>query len=285
MDKFSRNYELSIQTISGLTVVIKPPFTLEFDVKRDIYSSAHNASLRIINLSKNTRSQIQKAEWDYDSNRALTLRAGYGENMPVIFKGNVSACRSAREGVNFVTQVECFDGGFAFANAQTETNFPQGAALNTVLDALIESLPGVKKGAIGAYQGVLQRANAVSGNTTDRISELSGQGFFIDNGTAHCLGTNECLKGEVQIIDSKSGLLGTPVRENGILHFDVLFEPRILIGQKIELKSTTGDNVNGFYKIFSIHHKGVISESICGNAVTTLGMFYGAKELVEVGNV
>lgn len=273
MDKFGRKFELIVQTRNGGTLTIGPPFTIEFDITRNILSSANVSSIRVFNLSQINRDQIRKDAWSYDDLRSISLRAGYGTNLPEIFSGNISQAWSVREGTNFITQIESFDAGFAFINGVTSQTFPANTPQSTIIDTMLSSLPGVKVGAVGNYPGVTSRGNSYSGNTTDILREISGGGFFVDNGKAHCLGDSECILGEIQLIDSSSGLLGTPVRQETYLNFDILFEPRMVIGQKIELRSITGSNFNGFYKVISIKHKGTISEAICGSAITSVGLF------------
>ncbi len=279
MVKFNRNYVLTIQTPLGGELIIKPPFTIEFDITRNVLTSANVCSVRVYNLSERNRSLIRKDVTDYGDLRMIKLRAGYGDNLPVIFSGNISQAWSVREGTNMITQIECFDGGFAFANSQTNIEFPAGTDQRTVLATMAESLPGVEIGAIGNYSGQISRGNSYTGSTVDILRDLSGGGFFVDNGKANILGDSECLQGEIEVINSSSGLLGTPVRENTIINFDMIFEPRLLIGQKIKLESITAANFNGFYKVISVKHRGMISESVSGDAITSVGMFYGTENL------
>lgn len=282
MDKFNRNYILSVETQNGEVLIIKPPFTVEFDITRNILSSANVCSIRIYNLSQNNRNKIRFDKQDTFDYRSVQLQAGYGENLPVIFAGSVTQAWSVREGTNFISSIECFDGGFAFNTGQTNIVFPEGTSQETLLETLATSLPAVSLGAVGSFPGSLSRAASLSGNTTDLLRELSGGAFFIDNGKVHLLGDSECLEGSMLLVNASSGLLGTPVRERTVLTFDMIFEPRLLVGQKIQLESGTDVNFNGFYKVISLKHRGMISPSVCGNAVTSVGMWYGTQGLTVV---
>ncbi len=282
MDKLGRNYILTVETPNNELLVIEPPFTVEFDITRNILTSANVCSIRIYNLSANNRNQIRFNIMDSGTYRSVQLQAGYGTNLPVIFSGNITQAWSVREGVNFITSIESFDGGFAFANGQTNQLFPAGTAQETVISTLAGSLPGVTLGAVGNYPGSLTRGCSFSGNTANILRDITGGGFFIDNGVAHALNDSECIDGEMLLITSASGLLGTPVREQTILTFDIIFEPRLVVGQQIQLDSSTGQNFNGFYKIISLKHRGMISEAVCGDAVTSVGMFYGTSAITTV---
>ncbi len=280
MDKFGRNYTLLVQTQNGSTLTISLPFTIEFDITRNTLTSANVCQVRVYNLSLLNRNQIRFNSADYGTYRAIELRAGYGSNPPIIFKGNISQAWSVREGVNFITQIECYDGGFAFINGTTETQFPSGTETQTVIETLAGSLPNVALGAIGSYPGSLSRGNSYSGNTADILAQQTGGGFFVDNEKANALGTNEYIDNLPSFtIGSQSGLLGTPVLEQTIVRFDMIFEPALNAGQKIKLDSITEANFNGDYKVTGVKHRGMISEAVCGAVITT-GEFFYSKLLV-----
>lgn len=282
--KFGRKYQLSVQTQSGDTLVIRPPFTIEFDITRNILSSANVCSIRILNLSLNNRNQIRKNVTDYGDLRLVSLQAGYGKNLPVIFAGSITQAWSVRQGVNFVTQIESFDGGFAFINGVTNTAFEPPTDQKTVIQTLVNNLAsqGVSPGAIGNFPGLLTRGNTYSGNTTDLIRQLTNENFFIDNGKANCLNSDEYIDGPQANINSASGLLGTPVVEQTILTFDMIFEPSLYVGQIANIESTTEVNYNGPAKVISLKHRGTISEAVCGEVITSVGLFYGIPNLKAV---
>lgn len=284
MDKFGRRYQLQVGTESGSTLTIELPFTIEFDITRNTLTSANVCQIRVYNLSLRNRNQLRFNSTNYGEYRPVVLRAGYGDNLATIFTGNVSQAWSVREGVNFITQIECYDGGFAFVNGKTSTQFPANTAQRDVIVNLARSLPYVKLGAIGEYPGSLSRGNSYSGNTVDILRELTGGGFFIDSGKAYALSTDEYIETTYPplVINAKSGLLGTPVLERSIVRFDMLFEPSLNVAFRIKLESLTelnfnaDSNFNGIYKVTSVKHRGMISEAVCGSVITT-GEFFFTK--------
>lgn len=275
--KFGLNYLLNAQTQGAAnTLTVRPPFTLEFDITRNVLTSANVAQFRIYNLNANNRNQIRKNVNDQADQRMIQLLAGYGEKLSLAFEGSITQAWSMREGVNFVTQIESFDGGFAFANAASDLAFPAVTEQRTVMEALVQDLAGygVKMGAVGDVPGKLTRGNSYSGSTCGILKQLSGGRFYIDNGKAYILADHECIEGPITLINAAAGLLGTPLREQTIINFDMLFEPRLIIGQQLSLESTTTDdqNVNGTYKVISLKHRGTISEAVAGDAITSVGL-------------
>jgi len=277
LDKFGRNYVLGVATTTDgpVDLFIKPPFTLEFDITRNTLTSANVCQVRVYNLSEANRNKIRHNVSDYGSYKALILKAGYGDNLPKVFSGNISQAWSVREGTNMITQMECFDGGFAFANGTCNKQYPAGTPIRSIIiDIASTCLPNVKLGTVGEYPGTITRSNSYSGNTMKILGELTGFGAFIDGETFYALGTDEYVakRNGVALIDSNSGLLGTPVLEQSIIHFDMLFEPGLNLGQRILLDSITEQGFNGNYIVNGVKHRGMISEAVCGSAITTVTM-------------
>lgn len=295
-------------------LIIQPPFTIEFDITKNIATSANVCQIRIFNLSSDNRNKLRfdlmngqylgqyrgvQLRAGYSPNPPVNLatgvfqispqqfQSGYGTNLPIIFQGNVNRAWSVREGVNFITTIECYDGGYAFNTGMTNIPVNGGIPLKDVITNLASTLPNVGLGVIGnTYGGNVPRGQSLSGNTWDLLKEQTGESCFVNNETVFCLGNNECLEGSVPIINSQTGLLGTPMLELFTLTFDVLFDPRLFPGQIIQLQSSTDANFNGFYKINSIKHRGTISTAVCGDAITSLGMFRGlGDDLITVGSI
>jgi hypothetical protein len=285
VDKYNRNYILLVQKKDGATLKVTRPLTVEFDIHRNSLSSANVAQLRIYNLSPNNRSQIRKDQFDTLDLRQISFAAGYGNNLSLAFAGNITQAWSVRENTNMITQIESFDGGYAYVNAVTNQQFPAGTPKRSIIDSLAQSLPGgLSVGAIGNYSGDISRGNSISGGTADLLNQMTGGGFFIDNGKVHCLNDDECLAGNIPLINAQSGLLGTPVKETTYINFDMLFEPSLRVGQLIRLESLTADHFNGTHKILSIHHRGMISDAVCGAAITSIGLLPGVFTTVSEGS-
>jgi hypothetical protein len=290
MYKFGRNYVLQVGTPSGGTLTIELPFTIEFDITRNTLTSANVCSIRIYNLNAANRNQIRFNVMDTGIFQSVILQAGYGQNLSTVFTGNITQAWSVREGTNFITTLECFDGGYAFNNGQISTQFPAGTSEKIVLQTVASALPFVSLGSIGNYPdqngvstlGTLPRGNAVSGSTVQVLTQLTGtNGFFIDGGKVNCLGDNECTPGGTPLIDDSSGLLATPVRELTKMTFDMIFEPGLVAGQLVNLQSAEGTskkaNFNGVYKVTGVKHRGTISGAVCGDAITSVELFYGTQ--------
>lgn len=282
MVKYGRNYILEVETSDHKTITVELPFTVEFDIHRNSFSSANASQIRVYNLNPDHRSQIRKDQFDYADIRQIWFQAGYGDNLATAFKGNITMASSVREGVNFISNIESFDGGYAYVNAiAPNTPFPAGTTEEAMIVSLAKSMPGTTLGAIGSYPKQIERGNSFTGPTPKILSEISGNSFFIDNGKVNVLKSDECLAGDTLIVNPQSGLLGTPVKENAYINVEMLFEPSIRIAQLVNLQSGSADHLNGIHKVISIKHRGVISSSVSGTAITQLGLLSGKFNPVQ----
>lgn len=286
LSKFGREYLLTIQTDdAGDTIKINYPITLEFDINRKLFSSLNTGHFRIYNLSQLHRNQIRFSAWNVGTYRQIQLRAGYSTslslpalaNLPVVFQGNITQASSMREGPNFITTIEALDGGFAFNNPSENgtalPTFPAGTPNQTIITTVADALPKTSLGAIGSFPGSSGTGASFIGPPQEILSQYTGGGFFIDNESVNCLNTNEVIESSnIPLINAQAGLLNTPALEQYWLYFDMIFEPRLQIGQLIALQSSTDFLFNGQAKVVSIHHRGVISGAVCGEAITTVGL-------------
>lgn len=300
-DKFGRAYLLTIDLSPGgqfgaqdQIISVQSPITVEFDITRNTLTSMNVASVRIYNLSRNFREQIKfnMADTSLGIYKALRLQAGYGpsgsqigvanvpaayegsliSNLPIIFQGNITQAWSVREGVNFITCLECLDGGFASANSFTSLPIAGTPPVATVLKNVLGGLPFVNIGAIGNFPGNYPRGQSVFGPTCELLKrDFQNGGFFIDREKAYLLNENEYVNdGAPLTIDSSSGLLATPVREVTFLDFDIIFEPDAHPGRLVNLTSSTDDTFTGQKKIVAVKHRGMISPAVCGEVITHL---------------
>lgn len=290
--KFGRNYQLSVETgKSGIaqtreTITVTLPFSIEIDITRNTLAGANVCHLRIYNLSSFTREQLAFNSFNTSDYRQLRLDAGYGTKLATVFFGNVTQCWSVREGVNFITEIECYDGGFALVNGEVNwdgATFPVGTPMTTVIATLMKALPNVTIGAIGDFSDTLVRQTTYSGNPAQILSDITGGAFFIDAGKAYALKPNEYISGNTRalLINDSTGLLNTPVREQSIIRFEMLFEPGANIGTLVELDSLTNPATNGKYKLTAIKHRGIISPAVAGKMITIMEM-NSSKENVPV---
>lgn len=308
MDKFGRRYELTIypgQYLNtspgndpskfsfgdfGVTesVVIKNPFTLIFNIRKGEQAFTNVANFQIYNLGETTRRTIYKDQTDYTCLTRIVLRAGYVDPLPIVFQGNVEWCTSYRQQgqTNFITDIEAVEGIFEIKNSFSNRNFPGTVQKQEVVDYLVKDLTsmgspdnqiGLSRGAIHQYKDVHFR-KVLSGYSWDILKEETDNCCYISNGKLNVVAENEFIEGHIDEISSSTGLLGSPKQSEHYVITEMLFEPGLELSQFITLNSTSQRLYNGEYKIYSLNHFGMISDSVGGKCQTNVTLFSFRRE-------
>ena len=287
MEKWTRSYYLTVQTNAQAQefIDISMPLTIKFHIKRNVNSSTNTATITVLNLGEDTRRKVFLDNYKTMYYKRVELRAGYSlgkETLPLIFKGNIQNAFSQRNGVDYETTINALDGGFAYVNGHSSKQFAKGTTDKQMLRALISDLSSkdpnkgchIEIGKIGDFKFPLTRGNTLDGQTVAYLNDISEGHFFIDLETAHCLLDDEGFEGNIKVIDSNCGLLGSPLRQEAFLTFEMIFEPRLQIGQFVEINSKTEKIYNGTYKVVGIEHTGTISYAQSGQCKTRVSLQY-----------
>lgn len=299
--KFGRTYNLVVNLYKIVSrnpfiksyvdkVEIPFPLTLNFNISRGMDKKINTATFKLFNLAETTRAFLYKDNYD-NKYLEIKLYAGYenqnnSNNPPLIFGGTIKDCCSykASGSTEWTTEIEAWDGGMSF-NLPIQ-NFGFGIAKKReLIEKAISGLPDVKLGSITNtidLEKPLKKVQFV-GNPFDFIKEIVGEKrkVFVDNGKLYVLDDNTCIKGIVEEISVDSGLLGSPKRKSGTMTVEMIFEPTILVGQMINLRSTTLPYLNGAYKIVNFTHEGTISGSTCGQLSTKIDLFVPPLEPLQ----
>lgn len=278
-----------------------PPMTVEFDIRREFLASAQTGTFTVYNLGEMTRNRIYKDRYDTGRFAAIQFRAGYMTQagfMPLLFNGTIRWAYSSRENADSKTTIEAFDGGFAMANSFTSRTVYAGETLQETLRflgadmvGLTASAPGAETkqktaAVIGAFPQKSQRGTAMFGPTWKVLQETLPLGALatIDNGQLKILNRNEYIAYEATppVLNSKTGLLSTPIRSGATITCKMLFEPRLTIGQAINLQSDVNTLYNGVKIVVGFRHHGTISPATGGDCHTEVTLWQGTAALNPV---
>jgi hypothetical protein len=274
---------MNVETIEKNSYIeITSPLTVEFSITRHNLAKSNEATFTIYNLNKDTRAKLVKDAMDYnigDNRRAIQFFAGYAESkedlLPRCFNGTIRRAYSYRQGSEFRTVIEAFDGLPSFNTQMVTANINPGETQAMAIAKIAKSLDGVDKVTIGTkFTDIAKRYMAILGSPQDVLSDLTKDSFYVDDGSVYALDKTEGIEGEIRLIDVDNGLLGTPKKANIVVEVEMLFESRIKPSQLIELKSETDEHFNGVYQVTGIIHRGTISGAIGGDCRTILTMMY-----------
>jgi hypothetical protein len=274
-------------------VIIEPPITIQFEIEQPNLADIPKATFRIFNLSTNTRNSMFRDPFAMSDFRSVQFSAGYRQGdetlMGMLFDGDVKSCLSYRKGTDWITELDCNVGIMGMANGNIADSYPAGTTQKDMLEKLLSAIPGLEKPVVGETFGdKIKRAVSVFGNAAQIIKDLVSSDFTISSqGVPMVLALNEVVRGDIQVINSASGLIGMPRRSKNIIEFDMMFEPRLKIKQLIRLESANIDQAvgagvaysmqkpfDGEFQVTGISHKGTISGAVCEDLVTTVTVLY-----------
>ena len=294
MEKFQRNYKIEFeighrtndfQYIPEKILEIKYPITLKLETNYSPFSQTNTGKFQLYNLSPETQALLHKDFYDLTKYVRMKLYAGYQDVMPVIFYGDFLQCYSLRQGgnVDYITTIEANDMQYILLHGFNNTTFTENTTPENLIETLLYDVPNIKIGYISKSLKPLQSDQTFLGNMYDLIrDEYPEYQVYIDKDELNILDDYEVVPGDIQVITSASGLLGTPARAEGYYIVDTLFEPGVKIGQQILLLSQTAKNANNTYKVVGVKHSGVISPVESGTLKTNLTLFMGDKPFQEL---
>ncbi len=281
--KFLRTYEVRITTPDGYAITIRPPFTCSIEVEQSVNgSSLSNAAVTFTNLAPNTRARLGKDKFTRVSYWQIIIFAGYEKRLIEIFRGNIQEGFSYKQGTEWFTRLDCYDGAYQVQNGFMAQTFTKDTPMK---DAILQAARNIPQLVIGALGGAVTeakppRGRVVVGNPFDEIQKMTGGEAFISGETLHVLADNEVLEGEVFILSADDNKT-TPKRRDGYLELDCIFSPELRVGRIAELRSLN-EKYNGQYKIFRVKHSVVFSQAEAGDATTSVSLFIGDKALLEI---
>jgi hypothetical protein len=253
-NRFSRDYELSI-TIKEVTYLVRPPLNIQFTAKKSAGGRGLNTlSISIYNLAKTKRRALVKDAEDR-THIPIEFKAGYDGQLVRLFKGNAFTCQTIRNGVDYITTIECQDGGTDYLESFTSRAVTtKSAAINGIL----EDMPNTGKGKISPSLAPILRPKIIVGNSAICIDELldDDESFYIDEEKLYIIKDNEVISTFIPVVSPQTGLKNTPKCKDEIVSFATLMNPQVKIGGQVELKSTTAVRLNAVYKIDTISYSG-----------------------------
>lgn len=294
MLKWMLNYTAKIQRgrregktdILEEEIIISYPFTCNFTVSMGLWTASNSITVQFYNLSLATQAKLWKDYGDASRFVRMEFYAGYQENMPLVFKGEFLFCHTEKQSgsTDYVTTAQAQASFDFFANTFINYTFFGGTDLKNIIATFAAESKNTYTGFISPKIGALKRPRTFIGQPMDLLKrEYGGYQIFIENEELHILDENEVIPGEIQVITSDSGLLGSPKRSDEIVEITTIFEPGLKSGQAVEVLSYSEPWFNQFYKIFSITHQGTISGGVASKVTTkcTLGILGENFEMLQ----
>jgi len=247
-----RNYQLTIG-VGSQAVTVKPPFRVSFSVDKSVEVGLNKAKIRVWGLSPNTRLKLIKDEWSREY-FPIELKVGYDDKLELLFRGSVRQGEFSREGADFISTMDCFDGGVDVVNGFTNT---VATTKRDVILSALGDMPNTRLGEVSKV-GDLVRPRVMIGNSSSLIAGQleEGEEFFIDNEQLFVITRDEVRSNYAPLVTARTGLLDTPVVSKGKITFNTMLNPTLKIASLCKVESKYNPEVNGVYRIEQMTYAG-----------------------------
>lgn len=293
--QYRRKVKLIVSTASGDGLDLSQ-FRIVFDIKLSDSQTPNTAKIRVYNLSQDTVSKVQK-EFTY-----VTLQAGYESNFGTIFYGNIKqVVYGSENNVDTFIDISAGDGDQPYNYAVINQPLAAGADQSDIVNACLNPLAelGIENGFIDDTDSQkLPRSKVMYGMSRDylRKSALNtNTNWSIQAGKYQSVKQTSVLPGQAVVLNSKSGLIGTPNQTNDGIIIQCLLNPNIKIASSVQVNQndiqleliddqTSGSSASassatpspiaadGFYRVLVAEHQGDTRGNDWFTNITALSM-------------
>ena len=207
---------------------------ITFTIKKTSVQTPNEAEIKVYNLSSETSAQIQR-----EFSRVI-LQAGYKDNFAVIFDGTAKQIKTGREnGTDTYLHIFASDGDASYNFAVVNTTLAAGSSPTDHINAAAAPMAehGTTVGHVGEVGGQkLARGKVMYGNSRDYLrqsAQSSDYDWSIQDGKLQVIPIKGLLPTQAILLNSKSGLIGTPEQTNDGIKVRALLNPMIKIGGRI----------------------------------------------------
>ncbi|MEX3859630.1 hypothetical protein AB3X94_37200 [Paraburkholderia sp. BR10923] len=248
---------------------------MSFDVRKTIDKNPNPAKVMVYNLTREHMSALLEKRWT-----VMSLSVGY-EALRLIFAGDIVRANVSRDGMDFITELECGDGNTAYSSARVNMVMPAGTTDAEAAVALTSTMPGVTRGPMAVTRTLASaRPRVYSGNTRDHLSNLAranGADWSIQDGELTMLPASAVTADEGPLISQDTGMVGMPQQSDDGLEVRCLCNPELHIGGLVRVQSIL-PHYSGDFKIVGLQHAG---DSMEGDWLSTITCVGGIFQKVE----
>jgi hypothetical protein len=214
---------------------------IAFEIEKDESPEPNPCHIEIYNLGPENRAILAKYQ-----RVPVLLKAGYKDNVGVIFQGDMQRCVHLKEGPNWKTVLASGDGALAIQTKRINKSYAQGTPIKTVVEDLATQMDLSSGNALDHLQELnetISHSFVVSGNPMAEMARLFASKNIqasIQNQALQVRRYNEPLQKEAVSLRAKSGLIGSPeISSQGKMTIRALLIAELVPGRKVHIDSAT----------------------------------------------
>jgi len=266
---YKRSYELVITPNEGESKTIRN-LRINFEITKSVLSFPNLAKITIYNPNEDTLSLLNKKY------TKIYLNAGYGDNMGLLFKGELRNLIPSKFGVDRAVVIYAGDGERDWQNSLFNKTFTENVSIKAAIEDVLKTF---KETTIGIIEGIPDIADKLLGHTLsgsskdilDNFAEEYNFDWNIQDGEITIAPTSEALlPDEAVLINSATGMIGSPTVTEIGADVTTLLNSKLLPNRAFKIESISVDiqlgnlffrdikktTAEGIYKIQEVIFKG-----------------------------
>lgn len=212
---------------------------IKFSVKRANAQTPNAADIRVYNVEAQTAISLRK-----DFSRVI-LQAGYEGNFGVIFQGTIKQVIIGRESAtDTFVEIIASDGDLAYNFAVVKSTIAAGASQEDQVKVCADAMAklGVTTGGNSTINSSvkLPRGKVMFGNARDYLRDVAQStqnSWSIQDEKLVFIPKNAYLPGQAVILNTETGMIGTPQQTLQGVNVKCLLNPNIQIGTRVQLNN------------------------------------------------
>lgn len=203
---FQRRCRVTVDTLSVDNLRVT------FNVHRFLRKEPNHGTIEIYNLSQATRAGMRSR------GSAVTLQAGYENNIAQIFSGNSITIDHQKKGADWVTRIQVGDGQVNYQYNRISETHKVAAQVSGVVKSVIKVLTplhAISKDtadALDSMTGTYPNGVTLHGNAADELSRVLPRGFewSLQDGIVQILKAGQPTSEVAVLLSPGTGLIGSP---------------------------------------------------------------------------
>ena len=254
MQQYGRQYLLQVGDENSSIQINN--LRVKFQIRQTHDKKPNRATISIYNLNPTNRNLIVQKKYT-----KISLSVGYGtlDSCRIIYSGQISKPRTVRNGLDFITEMECDDGATDYREAFINVTLAAGSTHSDIISQCMGTMNNVQPGVFGVDNDVtLTRGRVCYGMTRDVLSQIADHhdaDWSIQNGRLVILKSDYIQPGDAVFLSQTTGMINSPRVTNGGLEVSCLINPELLVGGLVRIDSIV-DDYDGDYKITSVERSG-----------------------------
>lgn len=258
---FNRSWKVRLNTTTFESPREGEGLQIAFEVTKSLYMAPNTGSVTVFNMNRTARAEMTDL-WKRRRRIRVELFAGYGEDPPLLFIGDLRGFDDSPGQNETAVRVEGTDSGKKITEQRVSTSFPAGTSVAQIVQVLARTL-SLGEGNLSELGNpalgdsiYIHRPfvfHGLASKELDRFLRSVGFTWSIQNGAIQILRNGATLNRTGIQLNTQTGLIDAWYADRRTVKIRSLLIPEVIPGRSIILDS---QRVQGVFRTHSVKYSG-----------------------------